>query len=87
MFPRLLRAWVRRAQRDGDLDAFAALARHREDVDAHLADMATVLRAEPWCYSWQEIADALGIRKQAAHRRWRKAGGARRPGAQPGNLR
>jgi hypothetical protein len=87
MFPRLLRAWVRRAQRDGDLDALAALAHHREEVDAHLADMVAVLRAEPWSYSWQEIGDALGCSKQAAQQRWHKAGGARRPGGQPGNLR
>lgn len=86
MFPRLLRAWVRRAQGDGDLDALAALARHREDVDAHLADMVTVLRND-WAYSWQEIADALGCSRQAAQQRWHKAGGARRPGGQPGSLR
>jgi Homeodomain-like domain len=87
MFPRLLRAWIRRAGRDGDLDALAALAQHRDEVVAHLADMVTVLRAEPWSYSWQQIAEALGISRQAAQQRWRKATGARRPGGQPGNLR
>jgi hypothetical protein len=50
VFPRLLRAWVRHAQRDGDLDALAAIARHREEVDAHLADMVAVLRND-----WAEL--------------------------------
>lgn len=87
MFPRLLRAWVRRARHEGDLDALAALARHRDEVDAHLIDMVALLRAEPWSYSWQQIADALGCSRQAAQQRWHKAGGARRPGGQPGDLR
>jgi hypothetical protein len=87
MFPRLLRAWVRRAQRDGDLDALTALAQHRDEVDAHLVDMVAVLRAEPWSYSWSEIAAALGITRQSAQERFRKAGGTRRPGGQPGHLR
>jgi hypothetical protein len=87
MFPRLLRAWVRRAQVDGDLDALTALARHRDEVDAHLVDMVVVLRAEPWSYSWQQIADALGTTRQAAQQRWHKAGGHRSPGGQPGRLR
>jgi hypothetical protein len=87
MFPRLLRAWVRRARHEGDLDALAALARHRDEVDAHLIDMVALLRAEPWSYSWQQIADALGCSRQAAQQRWHKAGGARCPGGQPGSLR
>jgi hypothetical protein len=87
MFPRLLRAWVRRARTEGDLDALAALARHRDEVDAHLVDMVAVLRAEPWSYSWQQIADALGTSRQAVQQRWHKAGGDRRPGGQPGGLR
>jgi hypothetical protein len=87
MFPRLLRAWIRRARAEGDLDALAALARHRDEVDAHLVDMVAVLRAEPWSYSWQQIADALGTSRQAVQQRWHKAGGDRRPGGQPGNLR
>jgi hypothetical protein len=87
MFPRLLRAWVRRAQREGDLNALALLARHRDDVDAHMVDMVAALTGEPWCYSWSQIGDALGITKQAAQQRFHKASTARRPGGQPGDLR
>jgi DNA invertase Pin-like site-specific DNA recombinase len=83
---RILRALSRRAGA-GDLDALAELARLRDELDGHLADVVTMLRAEPCCYSWQEIAGALGITRQTAQERWRKAGGARRPGGQPGNLR
>jgi hypothetical protein len=35
----------------------------------------------------REVADALGISRQAAQQRFRKAGGARRPGGQRGSLR
>ena len=83
---RILRAMTRRAGA-GDLDALAEVARLRDELDGHLADAVTMLRAEPCCYSWREIAAALGITRQTAQERWRKAGGARRPGGQPGNLR
>jgi hypothetical protein len=83
---RILRAYTRRAGA-GDLDALADLARLRDELDGHLADAVAVLRHEPSCYSWRDIAGALGITRQTAQQRWRKAGGARRPGGQPGNLR
>jgi hypothetical protein len=83
---RILRAYTRRAGA-GDLAALAELARLRDELDGHLADAVAMLRHEPSCYSWAEIAAALGIARQTAQERWRKAGGARRPGGQPGNLR
>jgi hypothetical protein len=72
---RILRAYARRAGA-GDLDALG-----------HLADAVAVLRHEPWSYSWREIADALGVTRQTAHEKYRKASGVRRSGGQPGNLR
>jgi hypothetical protein len=83
---RALRALVRRVGA-GDLDALAELARLRDELDGHLADAVTMLRHEPSCYSWRDIADVLGIKRHTAYERFRKAGGARRPGGQPGNLR
>jgi hypothetical protein len=83
---RVLRAYTRRAGA-GDLDALADLARLRDELDGHLADAVAVLRHEPWSYSWREIAGALGTKRHTAYERFRKAGGARRPGGQPARLR
>jgi hypothetical protein len=47
----------------------------------------TELRGARWAYSWSQIAGALGISKQAAAVRFRKAGGIRSPGGQPSALR
>jgi hypothetical protein len=82
---RILRAYARRVAA-GDLDALGELARLREELHGHLTDAVTGLRND-WAYSWQEIARVLGISRQAAQQRWRKAGGARRRGGQPGHLR
>ena len=82
---RILRAYSRRIAA-GDLDALGDLARLREELDGNLTDAVAGLRND-WSYSWQEIADVLGCSRQAAQQRWRKAGGGRRPGGQPGHLR
>ncbi|HEY3034416.1 MAG TPA: hypothetical protein VGJ54_07140 [Streptosporangiaceae bacterium] len=87
MLRRLLRAYVRRVGDQGDLDAFAEFARLLEEGEGHLLDMVAVLRHEPWSYSWAEVGRVLGISRQSAQERFRKAGGARRAGGQPGNLR
>jgi hypothetical protein len=86
MIRRVLRRYAHRVSA-GDLEGLGDLARLREEIDGHLVDVVAALRHEPWSYSWQQIADALGCSKQAAQQRWRKAGGARRPGGQPGSLR
>jgi hypothetical protein len=82
---RILRAYARRVGA-GDLAALGDLARLREEIDGHLTDAVAGLRND-WSYSWQEIADELEVSRQAAQQRWRKAGGGRRPGGQPGHLR
>jgi 1,6-anhydro-N-acetylmuramate kinase len=82
---RIVRAYARRIAA-GDLDALADLAQLRAELDGHLVDAVAGLRHDH-AYSWQDIADALGVRRQAVQQRWRKVGGARRPGGQPGNLR
>jgi len=83
---RVLRAWSRRAG-DGDGDALAALDRQRAEVDAALLDAVARLRHEPHNWSWNKVADALGISRQAAQQRFGKAGGSRRVGGQPAHLR
>ena len=87
LFRRLIRAYVRRVGADGDLDALAEFAKLLDEAEGHLTDMVAMLRHEPWSYSWREIGDELGITKQSAQERFHKAGGARRPGGQPGCLR
>ncbi len=84
---RLMRAYARRVGDEGDLDAFAEFARLLDEGEEHLVDMVAMLRHEPWSYSWAEIGRALGISRQSAQERFRKAGGARRVGGQPGHLR
>jgi hypothetical protein len=86
MMRRCLRAYVRRAS-TGDLDALTDLARLHDEIPGHLVDAVAALRHEPGCHSWQEIADALGVKRHTAYERFRKAGGVRRPGGQPGRLR
>jgi hypothetical protein len=87
LFRRLMRAYTRRVGASGDLDAVAEFARLREESEGHLTDMVAMLRHEPWSYSWAEVGRALGISRQSAQERFAKAGGARRPGGQPGHLR
>lgn len=41
-----------------------------EAIDAHVQDLMTNTRASAW--SWQRIADALGVTRQAASKRWSK---------------
>ncbi|MGI5131616.1 hypothetical protein ACQEVB_32765 [Pseudonocardia sp. CA-107938] len=52
----------------GDIEGLAALAQLADDVDHALNHAVTGLRAAG--YSWAEIADRLGITRQAAHQRW-----------------
>jgi hypothetical protein len=86
LMSRLLRALARQIG-DGALSDLAELDRLRHEIDGHLLDAVARLRAEPWCYSWSQIGRTLDISPQAAAQRFAKAGGARRPGGQPGHLR
>jgi hypothetical protein len=88
MFPRLLRAYVRRiGDGDGDLVALVELAALRDEIDAYLVDAVAQLRHSTRPASWAEIGLAFGISRQTAQERYGKVGGARRPGGQPGHLR
>lgn len=87
-------AFIRRAIRahgvrvaTGDVEDLAGLLALRDDLDEAIAVAVAGLRAEPQSCSWQAIADAAGITRQAAAQRWAQARGARRPGGQPAHLR
>lgn len=69
---------------EGDIDALPDLLALREQLDSETADAVLALRAAPHFYSWQQIADRLGITRQAALQRWRRPGAeGRQPGGQP----
>ena len=70
-----IRGQARRPQRHDagvndtlDTDALRSLVALREAVEATIADAVAYLRDEE--YSWSEIADGLGVSKQAAAKRY-----------------
>src|SRR3989440_12739170 len=66
---RVLTAYGRRVAA-GDVEALRSLARVTAEVAA-IARLAVVgLRNKPYSYSWSEIADRLGITRQAAQMRY-----------------
>lgn len=90
---RILRAYGRRIGA-GDIAALPELAALHAEIDAALDDAVRQLRAEPWHYSWQQIADHLTaggfkITRQGAIKRWSHVDGpdARKRGGQPAALR
>jgi hypothetical protein len=83
---RILRS-LRQRTCAGDIEGLAALGALARDLDGYTHDAVSALRGEPWCLSWTEIAHELGITRQAAHRRFHKAGGIRARGGQPARLR
>jgi hypothetical protein len=64
---RALRAYGRRVA-TGDVEALRDLVALAGDVDEAITTAVTGLRA--FGYSWAEIANRLGISRQAAHERW-----------------
>lgn len=83
---RVMKAYARRIGA-GDIAALPELVKLRDELDAQILATITELRSERWNYSWQHIGDVLGISRQAAYKRFRDAGGARKVGGQPANLR
>ena len=66
---RILRAYARRVAA-GDVEALASLSQLSSEVDAVTRLAVAELRKPPFGYSWSEIADRLGVTKQAAHERY-----------------
>jgi hypothetical protein len=85
---RILRAMGKRVSA-GDVAALPELLALRDDLDRQIDETIGALRSEPWCYSWAQIGDALGITRQAAQKRFGHVltKNARQVGGQPANLR
>jgi DNA-directed RNA polymerase specialized sigma24 family protein len=63
---RIMKAMAKRAA--GDVEMLPALRQVQLDVDALMYQAVTACRAEG--YSWTEIANRLGVSKQAAQQRY-----------------
>src|SRR3954471_15721246 len=66
---RILRAYARRVAA-GDVEALRSLTALSGEVDAVTRLAVAGLRGKPYSYSWSEIADRLGVSKQAAQMRY-----------------
>lgn len=86
MVRRVLKAYGRRVGA-GDIAALPELVALEAELAATIEDAVRQLRAEPFCYSWTQIGDVLGVSRQAALKRWGHVGGARVAGGQPAGLR
>jgi predicted transcriptional regulator len=72
---------------EGDIDALPGLVAHLEETKAAIEAAVAALRREPHSYSSQQIADRLGVSRQAVQKRWRHLGTDRQAGGQPTRLR
>jgi hypothetical protein len=64
---RVIRAYSRRVAA-GDIEAITAMAATARHIDTAIRDAITGLRANG--YSWADIAQRLGVTRQAAQQRW-----------------
>ena len=65
---RIIRAYAKRVA-TGDVEALRDMTALSALLDQAISDAVQGLRAHG--YSWQEIADRLGITRQAAQQRWK----------------
>lgn len=63
------RRMVRGAAAKADVDDLAALAATITYAEERMAEAVARLQAEEG-YSWADIARAVGVTRQAAHKRW-----------------
>lgn len=64
---RIVRAYATRVAA-GDVEALPGLLALSDEINAHVHDAVNSLRT--FGYSWTEIANRLGISRQAAQQRW-----------------
>ncbi|MEU5155210.1 hypothetical protein [Glycomyces sp. NPDC021274] len=67
---RIIRAYGRRVA-EGDVDALPELLELSASLDEAITNAVRGLRA--FGYSWAEIAERIGMSRQAAQQRWGKA--------------
>jgi hypothetical protein len=67
---RIIRAYGKRVA-EGDVDALPELIQLSASLDEAITNAVKGLRA--FGYSWTEIADRVGMSRQAAQQRWGKA--------------
>lgn len=68
MLRRMVRAYGKRVA-DADPEDFATMVALRDDLDAA---MRTAVQGITTRHSWTDIADALGVTRQAARQKWGK---------------
>jgi hypothetical protein len=84
----MLEALRRRGLDDStDLELLHLESGLRDQLETIMAAHVAALRGYPRAASWQEIGVALGVTRQTAQERYRKAGGIRRPGGQEAKYR
>src|SRR2546426_771304 len=66
---RILRAAARRVG-NGDVEGLSALVALRSELDQGIGTAVAGLRRQRWSYSWAEIAQVLGVTRQAAQQRY-----------------
>jgi hypothetical protein len=83
---RMVKAYMRRVG-EGDIAALPKLIALQKDLDDAVTEAVRQLRHEPHSYSWAQIAEVVGVSRQACMQRWGHVGGSRVAGGQPSNLR
>ena len=63
---RMIRAYGRQVAQSDPVD-FAAMVEVRDYLDAYCREVARTMQET---HSWTDIADALGVTRQAARQRW-----------------
>lgn len=67
---RILRATERRVGDAGDVESLVIIARVQKSADDCMQATIDKLRADPWNYSWADIALRLGVTRQAVQQRY-----------------
>jgi hypothetical protein len=65
-----IRALTRRVGEQADIEMLSEMLQLQKDLDAVIATTVAGLRRDN--YSWAEIAERAGVRRQSAHERWAK---------------
>ena len=81
----MIRNYVKRVA--DDRNTLEGLIGLQAELDQAIEGAVEVVLAEPHCYSWAQVGDALGISRQAAWKRFHHLPHARQAGGQPAALR